>query len=751
MSWLAQYFLHPAFVLPGLALAAVPILIHLLSRLRYRRIRFAAMEFLLQSDEQNRRRLILEQLLLLLLRVLAVVLIVLLISRLVIDPSGLLLLRGATAHHVLILDDTLSMRDQSGSVPAFERAVAVLERLLSTGTWHPRSVRITILTTTSPDRPLVTDRELDGALLQELIPRLKNLRCSWKAASPVPALNAAAGILSADSGITPAVHVITDLRHSDWIDRPDVIQALADLEAVNAGVHLIRVAAEPGDNAAVMRLHSDTSSAAAGVPWRLSATVRNLSEKRMTDLAARITIDGQEQPGRVRIGDLEAGGSQVVYHDLTFRSPGRHLVSLHLDDDCLAADNVRSLTVHAAAERRVLVVDDRGLQEDAGFVTAALSAEPRLTGIVSDVRTSEALTSEPLERFDCIYLLNIRELPADAVQQLIRYVRSGGGVAWFPDEQAATDWYNTALQQTDRELFPVTLGVIQEISVPDDPSAEPPFAHPVFEDHPVFEVYTAPDSPFADLTRFEKWFRPADEHEPRPGVRVLGRLTTGDPLVLEHRLGRGRILTFLTSAGRRWSNWPVPPAAPAYVVMHLRLHAYLQRPDDSVGRLEIGEPLSMQWSLRDYTNLVELLLPADQDAATAEDSDEGLVRLEARPVPPDGDRAADDVLGFTTERIDRPGLLRVRRFTENGNAEETWLAVNVPVTESDLAPADPAVLLRSPELKDVRVVEGDTVSALRTADFGRELRWVLLGSLVAVLICEQLLSLRLSFHPEGRG
>ena len=58
MSWLSQYFLNPGFVLPGAALAAVPIIIHLLSRLRYKRVKFAAMEFLLQSDELNRRRLI---------------------------------------------------------------------------------------------------------------------------------------------------------------------------------------------------------------------------------------------------------------------------------------------------------------------------------------------------------------------------------------------------------------------------------------------------------------------------------------------------------------------------------------------------------------------------------------------------------------------------------------------------------------------------------------------------------------------
>ncbi len=34
-------------------------------------------------------------------------------------------------------------------------------------------------------------------------------------------------------------------------------------------------------------------------------------------------------------------------------------------------------------------------------------------------------------------------------------------------------------------------------------------------------------------------------------------------------------------------------------------------------------------------------------------------------------------------------------------------------------------------------------------DKGREFRWVILGVLIAVLVAEQLMSLRMSFHPEA--
>jgi len=62
-SSLAPFFLNPAVFIPGAALISAPIIIHLLNRLRFRKVRFAAMEFLLQSQKQNKRRVLFEQLL----------------------------------------------------------------------------------------------------------------------------------------------------------------------------------------------------------------------------------------------------------------------------------------------------------------------------------------------------------------------------------------------------------------------------------------------------------------------------------------------------------------------------------------------------------------------------------------------------------------------------------------------------------------------------------------------------------------
>src|SRR5215472_6251432 len=104
-----ESFLNPGYLMAGAALISLPIIIHLINRMRFKRVRWAAMEFVLKSQKRNRRRLIIEQLLLLALRCLLVLLAVLLVSRYLgfsfafFEPQNTL--------HVVVLDDSLSMTD----------------------------------------------------------------------------------------------------------------------------------------------------------------------------------------------------------------------------------------------------------------------------------------------------------------------------------------------------------------------------------------------------------------------------------------------------------------------------------------------------------------------------------------------------------------------------------------------------------------------------------------------------------------
>ena len=79
--------------------------------------------------------------------------------------------------------------------------------------------------------------------------------------------------------------------------------------------------------------------------------------------------------------------------------------------------------------------------------------------------------------------------------------------------------------------------------------------------------------------------------------------------------------------------------------------------------------------------------------------------------------------------------------------DDVSIALNVPTAESALALADTEQITRQASLDHVRILEANASLALGGSGAGREIRWVLLALLIAVLIGEQLLALRLSYHP----
>ena len=199
--------------------------------------------------------------------------------------------------------------------------------------------------------------------------------------------------------------------------------------------------------------------------------------------------------------------------------------------------------------------------------------------------------------------------------------------------------------------------------------------------------------------------------------------------------------------------------------MNLLIHQYLQRPVDSVELRELSEPIQLQWPGNLFTENVEVYLPeaGPNDELVAET----FIRLQATllnnnsNVPKenpsteaDSDKreendssAREQELGVTIKQAERPGIYRIRRFSTEGNVNDLVMAVNVPTSESSLAIADQEQITSQSELDHVRILESDAANSLGGSQAGRELRWLLLGLLIATLVAEQLLALRLSYHP----
>ena len=121
-------FLYPALT-AGFFLTLVPLLIHLINMMRHRRVRWAAMDFLLQSYKKHRKWVWLKQLLLLLARMAAVAVVVAMLAQLVTQLRYEGLFGNSLTHHYVLLDDSMSMSDRAGGTDALERGLKFIRQL----------------------------------------------------------------------------------------------------------------------------------------------------------------------------------------------------------------------------------------------------------------------------------------------------------------------------------------------------------------------------------------------------------------------------------------------------------------------------------------------------------------------------------------------------------------------------------------------------------------------------------------------
>jgi hypothetical protein len=149
---LALGFSSPLILL-WLAAAAVPLLLHLWRRRRYRETPWAAMEYLLAAIRSRRRRMRIEQLILLAVRTLLVILLVLALAELYVTSDTFLPPSRQRVHKLLVIDGSYSMTYAPGEQSLFDRAKALAIRLVEDGSRQGDAFSLVMMS--SPPVPVV--------------------------------------------------------------------------------------------------------------------------------------------------------------------------------------------------------------------------------------------------------------------------------------------------------------------------------------------------------------------------------------------------------------------------------------------------------------------------------------------------------------------------------------------------------------------------------------------------------------------
>ena len=703
------------------------------------------MEFLLQSQQRNRRRLLLEQLLLLLLRILIVIGLVMLISRLILDPAQMSIFRGAQSHHVVLIDDSLSMRDRWGETNGFAEAIKVVDQLVTGGAQLPNTQKLTLVRLSQPDQPFLVERNVNEDFVMEMRSKLdpQTFKCTHQLLDLVAGLRAAKKLLSNEKGAIQHLHVISDFRDRDWRDQKAISATLEELTSTGIAVNLVRAVPETHANLGITDLTGDTQVATVDVPLRMQVTVKNFGERLVRDIRLSIFDNNEKLPASVVFEKIDPRMSATHDFEVRFATAATHKLRVSLEADSLPEDNSRSLAVEVSRSIPVLIVDGDAAGEDGSYVADAIATDPKATGYSAAVENVEYLRRRPLQGFSCIYLVNVPELPADSIDALERFVAAGGGLAWFVGDAILPSHYNEALFRKGEGLFPLPLDpAIKELIV--DPTS--PGADLITTRHPLFRIFEGEDNALIKLVRIFQFFPAAkdwirDDQQRNDRVQTIASLRSRDPLILEHRFGKGRIITCLTTAQPEWNNWATDYS---FVVVQLELVKYLARTDHTPEQRLCGEPITISIDPAEFTDIVEILVPGDEGDRTT--------RIQASRDKADTDSQTGDELtkNAVFRETDEPGIYTVRLLRQSQVSEDRLLAYNTAPGEGDLLLTSTVDLRkRYGNLTGITIQEFGQFDWVEGREAGSEIRLWLVWLLFGLLLAEQLLAYRLSYHPPS--
>jgi hypothetical protein len=547
------------WMLLGLAAAALPLLVHLFFRQKPKPRPFGPMALLLASSQRTVSLWRLRRLLVYALRTLLLLALALALARPWLEKgtlaAGAMQGEAATA---LVLDASFSMRYAQGKHSAFEaaktRALEVLEALSEA---EPVGVVLCDGTQTPPP-PLSHDKTFWRR-------HLKEARPSFLPATLNSCMETAAKLLQESPMEAKRLVVFSDFaRHAlhMGVAPPQVRDAAGEVRLPQVVLHPLYEGKEAPQNRALLSLEAE-SLGEAGL-FEFVATVQNFGPRPQKEVELQLRVGGETvQRGFVV---LAAHGSARKTFSARLRPQASHEVEVRMEADGLPEDDAQSLWLKLHREQRVLLVDgapsvDRQSSESY-FVELALAQLGQARMVLRD---SQAAWRENFSHYTAVFLLNVPAPPPEVAAALQTFVEAGGGLWVSLGDNAQRNMQLEAWNQAMGELLPRPLRWIKgTVAAPEAAGTPPPGAFATISQventHPVLQPFLGEGLEGLLSARFFRHaLLEAQAEAPRP-MQVLLQLDDGAPLLTAHSLGKGQVLTFVSSADRDWNDLPLRTA-----------------------------------------------------------------------------------------------------------------------------------------------------------------------------------------------
>jgi hypothetical protein len=409
-----------------LSAAALPLLIHLLSRTRFQRTDWAAMRFLEAAWKRHARRLAIEQWIVLALRTVLLLLIAFALA----DPhwrsnSSQLGKVRSPVHWVVVLDGTVSMDAKILGETRFDAARKRAREFVGESN---DGDSFSLILLADPPVVLVEEPTFDRDTLLDAIQESQRRDTGGHLASTLEVLQrvVAEARRATREKIETRVCFITDFSQATWgaLDTPECKRRVASL-ATETTMRIVEVPSidEVNDVAIVSaQLRDERSLMDNGVSF--DVTLRKISGS-VTSRKIQASVNGVPTANKT----VAMVGSEVRQRiDLDIREPGEYAIELRIDDDTVPVNN--RLARHVTLRDRLRVLLLEGQQRTGERLSMVLDPLREQKPIVVTRTPIRELRNQRLSDFDVVFLVKVSSLDVLESRMLANYLREGGGVVW---------------------------------------------------------------------------------------------------------------------------------------------------------------------------------------------------------------------------------------------------------------------------------------------------------------------------------
>jgi hypothetical protein len=730
-------------MLVGLGAAVVPLVLHLLSRARYRTVDWGAMMFLRGADARQRQSTRFNQAMLVLVRMAVIALLAVALARPVVRGAWFGQTPGGRVTAALVLDCSASMAFDENGHTRFELARGAARQVLAGLRRGDRAILVT------PGRE---DYERDlrpTAELRAIDARITALRPGFRPADLVDAMTQAWEQLVEHEPLHRQLFVITDRQASawtgaaaddggqgaaaraPWLDQPRDTAAPTE-------VFVIPVGNTESDNIVVESVEMLDPPAIRGQPIELEVRLRNYGPVQRASLPLVLrTGDRKVYEAKVNLSPDSSASFKATVKE-GFPSAGSQVISAAITSAGYTADDRLDTVVEVIEPVRVLVLsgDERptpagDLRGESDFIRLALAPYQAATGQPGrdpcsvDVKPVEQWADVDFGAYDVVVLANVERFDQRQVRELEQFVYGGGGLLIAPGNLSRVDNYNEMFYREGAGLMPAELLP----ATPGDGSQATALLgwRP---EHPVFRFLRGRPDPLPSST-IGRYF-PARPRQ--PDARSLAEYVSGWPLLVETprqpRERRGRVILITTPLDVDWGNLPF---SNFYLPFMQSLMRYLAGGTTDNRNLAPGEPIQATFEAGPVNRAVTIQRPGD-----------------AKPVPLElfryGDRAE---ARYTDTR--QPGEYRMRVAEEGKPPRTVHYVVAARRDDSDLKQLGEEQwrsLARSLGFELIDTAEQPIAAVMSAARDGQEIWSVLLCCVVVLAVLELAMARTYSRAPS---